>query len=82
VKVGDTVSIRATDVNGTSTATAVVEGTAVQPSDGSGRRNRMGGMNGPGMNGAAADPNQMSSGPGQFGPGMDTPANGAVGAAN
>jgi len=56
VKVGDTVSIRATDANGTATATAVTEGASAQPGDGSGRRNRMGGMNGPGMNAPAADP--------------------------
>ncbi|MBU3062648.1 hypothetical protein KO481_28820 [Nocardia sp. NEAU-G5] len=80
VKVGDTVSIRATDANGTSTTTVVTEGTAARP--GGGRWNRMDGTGGPGaMNGAAA-PNQMSSGPGQFGPGAGNPAADPVGAPN
>jgi len=76
-KVGDTVSIRATDANGTSAATVIAEGTTAQPSAGMGRRNgRMG--NGPGaMNGMSADPNQMSSGPGQSGPGGALPGMGA-----
>lgn len=85
VKVGDTVSIRATDANGTSTATAVVEGTSTQPNDGSGRRNRMGGpggMGGMGTNDAASDPNQTSSGPGQFAPGMGAQIPGQGGTTN
>ncbi len=56
VQVGDTVSIRAMDANGASTATAVLESSASQSPDGMSRRGgRMG--NGPGsMNGTDTPP--------------------------
>ncbi|MQY20279.1 DUF5666 domain-containing protein [Nocardia macrotermitis] len=70
LKVGDTVSIRATDANGTSTATVITEPSLSQSSNGLSRRNnhtsgRPGGTN----DDTSGDQNQMPSGPGQFGPG-------------
>jgi hypothetical protein len=67
LKVGDTVSIRATDANGTTTATVITEPTANQNGNGLSRRNsRMGAHPG---NGTSGDPNQMPGGSGQSGPG-------------
>ncbi|OXR41155.1 hypothetical protein B7C42_06751 [Nocardia cerradoensis] len=78
VKVGDTVRIQGTEVNGTATATAITSGTESGRTDGrTGRSSRFGGMaqggdpgqNGPGPGGAA---------PGQGGgPGMAPPMDGA-----
>lgn len=80
LKVGDTVSIRATDANGTSTATVITEPSANQNGNGLSRRNsrtsaRPGGAN----DGSSSDPNQMPSGPGQFGPGGMGGTNGGPG---
>lgn len=70
LKVGDTVSIRATDANGTSTATVITEPSAKQNSNGTSRRgNRMAQRPGGGNGVNSSDPNQMPSDPGQFGPG-------------
>lgn len=74
LKVGDTVSIRATDANGTATATVITEPTANQNGNGLSRRNsRMGAHPGGSNNGTSGDPNQMPGGPGQFVPGGTAP---------
>ncbi|WP_067679957.1 DUF5666 domain-containing protein [Nocardia miyunensis] len=70
LKVGDTVSIRATDANGTATATVITEPSANQNGNGLSRRNsRMSMHPGGADDDTSGDPNQMPSMPGQFGPG-------------